>query len=122
MAARSASPTLYNPSRSVSPSPSRRGSEWADKGSWKGNLGMHGKGETQDVSDAHDGQEESLPVKEARGSTFAQKDEATISEREGKDPNEVEFDGPNDSFDPLTQPIWRKWASVFTIASGAICV
>jgi hypothetical protein len=88
---------------------------------------MRGNGEKQDVTDASVGQEESGPVKEARAekaneSKFANKDGAIVSAREGQDPNEVTFDGPNDSFDPLTQPIWRKWVSVFTVASGAICV
>jgi hypothetical protein len=88
---------------------------------------MRGNGEKQGVTDASVRQEESGPVNEARHekaneSTFAKKNETIVSEREGKDPNEVTFDGPNDTFDPLTQPIWRKWVSVFTVASGAICV
>lgn len=88
---------------------------------------MRSNGEKQDVTDASIAQENSGPVEEARAGTadeltFAKKDGAIVSEREGKDPNEVTFDGPNDSFDPLTQPIWRKWVSVFTVASGAICV
>ncbi|KAJ9104070.1 hypothetical protein QFC20_004647 [Naganishia adeliensis] len=127
MAARSASPTLYVPSRSVSPSPSRRNLDWADKGSWKDNSGMRKEGETQDVTDGNSGQKETTPVEKAGAgkadrTPFAEKDEARILEREGKDPNEVDFDGPDDPFNPLTQPIWRKWVSVFTVASGAICV
>lgn len=88
---------------------------------------MRKEGETQDVTDGNSGQKETTPVEKAGAgkadrSPFAEKDEARILEREGKDPNEVDFDGPDDPFNPLTQPIWRKWVSVFTVASGAICV
>lgn len=58
----------------------------------------------------------------ADDSTFTGKDDTRITELEGKDPNEVGFDGTNDPFDPLSQPIWRKWMSVMTVSSGAICV
>jgi hypothetical protein len=83
--------------------------------------------ETQDFTDVNVGGTEGIPVEEASGgktgkSPFTEKDEARIAEREGKDPNEVDFDGPDDPFNPLTQPVWRKWVSVFTVASGAICV
>lgn len=58
----------------------------------------------------------------ADDSTLTGKDEANVIELEGKDPNEVGFDGTDDPFDPLSQPIWRKWMSVMTVSSGAICV
>ncbi|KAJ9091826.1 hypothetical protein QFC19_008939 [Naganishia cerealis] len=54
--------------------------------------------------------------------TLTGKEDNTLEEKNNKDPNEVGFDGPDDSFNPLNQPVWRKWVSVFTVASGAICV
>jgi hypothetical protein len=54
--------------------------------------------------------------------TLTSRDDNTWEEKDAKDPNEVEFDGPDDPFNPLNQPIWRKWVSVFTVASGAICL
>ncbi|KAJ9093715.1 hypothetical protein QFC21_006311 [Naganishia friedmannii] len=54
--------------------------------------------------------------------TLTSKDQTAWEEKDSKDPNEVGFDGRDDPFDPLNQPIWRKWVSVFTVASGAICV
>lgn len=39
-----------------------------------------------------------------------------------QDPNEVTFDGPSDTYDPLTQPTLRKWIAVGAVSSGAVCV
>lgn len=101
---------------------------------------MHDGREAQDVTDGNITPCESAMVEEAQGekghmaggglqakdqadnSTLAGKDRAIVTEEEGKDPNEVGFDGADDPYDPLNQPIWRKWVSVFTVASGAICV
>lgn len=54
--------------------------------------------------------------------TLTGRDDTAWEEKDDRDPNEVGFDGENDPYDPLNQPIWRKWVSVFTVASGAICV
>ena len=54
--------------------------------------------------------------------TLAGKEGVRITEQEGKNPNEVGFDGDDDPYDPLRQPVWRKWMSVMTVSSGAICV
>lgn len=39
-----------------------------------------------------------------------------------RDTNEVGFDGEHDPYDPLNLPLWRKWAAVVAIGSGAVCV
>jgi hypothetical protein len=84
---------------------SRNGSETVEGGSFKEAEATGGGG--KDAAD---------------DSTLTGKDDARITEIEGKDPNEVGFDGTDDPFDPLSQPIWRKWMSVMTVSSGAICV
>lgn len=80
---------------------------------------------------ARQGQGGSLDNAEAKGgdgkeasddTTLTGKEGVRITELEGKDPNEVGFDGTNDPYDPLSQPVWRKWMSVMTVSSGAICV
>lgn len=43
-------------------------------------------------------------------------------EKVDRDPNEVQFDGPDDPEDPLNYPTWRKWVIVVTIASASTCV
>jgi hypothetical protein len=84
---------------------SKHGNETGEGGSYKKTEATGGG--SKDVAD---------------DSTLTGKDEVNVTETEGKDPNEVGFDGTDDPFDPLSQPIWRKWMSVMTVSSGAICV
>jgi hypothetical protein len=43
-------------------------------------------------------------------------------EEEKKDPNQVDFDSPEDPQNPLNQSKLKKWVVVVTVASAALCV